>query len=395
MIPFVDNLMPFRYQHLEYTLKGLDSTGVALVEHNGVSFMPAGVSDDTGIYFFIPQIAKFFNLGLDLSISLFFSFLLIVSLAAAVLSVFGLIKKRSHRLFSLAFLGVLSIYLILRGDIYTLSALSALVVIPLTYYLRTKNLKIRYLILQYFLFGLLIALSNFVRSNSGTAVMIFLISFLVIEYFYSKKKFLLFFCILCIGFLSGNAGISSIKHSRDTFLLKQGISSKEMVEGHVFWHSVYIGFGYLNNNYGIKYDDDFAYARARMLNPSILIHSNEYEELMRDEVFKLIKNDPWFVVKTITSKMGLVLFYLILFSNIGLYYIIKSIKNSRISVPLLLALFFNMSFPLVVMPFPGYMIGVVGIIILFSILSLETNSNPEIEQNNFRYFFRKTYKGEN
>ena len=73
MLPFVDNLMPFRYQHLQWTLKGLEMTGVPLIEYDGTKFLPAGISDDTGIYFFIPQIAKLLNVSLDWAIFIFFS----------------------------------------------------------------------------------------------------------------------------------------------------------------------------------------------------------------------------------------------------------------------------------------------------------------------------------
>jgi len=93
MIPFVDNLMPFRYQHLQWTLKGLEMTGVPLIEYDGTKYLPAGISDDTGIYYFIPQIAKLLNVNLDWAIFIFFTFSFLLPIITVLFIVSKLCKK--------------------------------------------------------------------------------------------------------------------------------------------------------------------------------------------------------------------------------------------------------------------------------------------------------------
>lgn len=381
--------MPTRFQHLEQTIRGYQMTGVPLIEHNGSSFLPAGVSDDTGIYYFIPKISSLLNLNLEHSIFIFFSGLLICSMLISFFSIWNILQKTSQRIFAGAFLLVLCIYLILRGDIYILSATTALTIIPLCYYLQRKKLKNYLVIIIYLVFGFLISMSNFIRSNSATSVLLFLFVFTIIEYRYNRKMILFLLVFLFIGILLGNTKINSLKHERDSFLTNAGIRTENFIDGHVFWHSVYLGFGFLNNNYGIQYNDDFAYSLAKRIKPDIVLHSEEYENLIKAEVIKLVKNDPWFIIKTMAAKFGVVLFYLLLFSNIGIYYIIKSLKNYKFSIPITLALIFNLSFPILVMPFPGYMIGSVAIIMIFSILSLGYNIIEKDDQTNFKSFFKK------
>ncbi len=387
--------MPFRYEHLQNTLTGYNQTGVPLVEYNGTAYLPAGISDDTGIYYFVPKIANFFGLSLEHAISLFFTGMLVISLSVALFSFMNLLKKKSHKAIAVLFLCILTVYLVLRGDIYILSALAPLLVIPLIYYLRTKRIKLVYHIIFYLFLGLLISLSNFIRSNSGTAVIIFIITFLIFDYFHEKKKILLYIVVLFAGIVIGSTGIKTILNERDSFLSRSQTGQTHLIEGHVFWHSVYLGLGYLTNNYGICYRDEFAYEKAKSINPGIILHSNEYENLMKKEVFDLVKTDPWFIIKTMASKFGVVFLYLMLFSNIGMYFIIRSIKNYRLIVPVGLALLFNFSFPILVMPFPGYMIGVVGMVIILSILSLEKVSPLQNEQESFKLFFEKNHKGKN
>lgn len=395
MLPFVDNLMPFRYQHLEMTLKGLEKSSVPLIEYNGTTFLPAGVSDDTGIYYFVPKIANIFGLNLDAAILVFFFSLLFVGLTSAIISIFGLQKRILHRIISLGFLAVLSGYLILRGDIYILSATTALTIIPLCYYLKNKKIQLLYRILFFVLFGIIISLSNFIRSNSGTAVLIFLITYLIVVYFHDKKKILFFGSALVIGLMVFNLFAANLKNNRDEFLSQFSDSHSELIEGHVLWHSIYLGFGFLNNNYGIIYNDDFAYAKARALKPEIIIHSDDYEKLMFSEVIKLLKNDPWFVIKTVAAKFGVVLVYLLLFTNIGFYYIFRSRRNLRILLPFVPAVLFNLLFPVVVMPFPGYMIGIVAIAMIFSIMSIEEADEGIKESNDFSIFFKKKLQVKN
>ena len=70
------------------------------------------------------------------------------------------------------------------------------------------------------------------------------------------------------------------------------------------WHSILIGMGYVDNDYGLYYSDDSAKAIIEKIDPSIVYNSNEYYDACKRETFKIIKSDPGFVFKGLVAKMG-------------------------------------------------------------------------------------------
>ena len=376
MLPFINNLMPFRYEHLGQTLEGYQMTGVPLVVYDGNTFLPAGISDDTGIYYFVPKIANFFNLSLEQAISTFFLFFFCSSILISLFSIFKIFPKTKKRVISLFFILIISIYMFLRGDIYIMSATTMLTIIPLSYYLVKKGVSNYTYYIIYFGFGILISVSHFIRSNSATGVLLFLLIFIFLTQ-KSNKKFLIYTCVVLVsGFLVSSLFITSVKKERDDYLNSiDAVKTEDFVKGHVFWHQIYIGFGFLNNPYKIEYNDNCGFMRAKLLQPNVVPFSNEYENLMKNEVIILLKTDPWFIVKSIFSKLGVIIFYLLVFSNIGVIYIIRAFKNLTFNIPMLICLIFNLSFPLVTVPFPSYLIGAVCVVIILSVISMDTESN--------------------
>jgi MFS family permease len=370
MIPFVDNLMPFRYQHLQWTLKGLEMTGVPLIEYDGTKYLPAGISDDTGIYYFIPQIAKLLNVNLDWAIFIFFTFSFLLPIITVLFIVSKLCKKNIYKYYSFFNILVISCYLFIRGDIYIFSALIPLFILPLLFYLHIKENNIKKLYFIYFFIGIIFSFSNFIRNHSATSVLVFITIFLIFQYKSIKNKIYFIMLFLLVGIFISNLIINSFKENRDNFLFYNN-NPNLYVEGHVFWHTIYLGLGFLNNIYGIKYDDNIAYYLAKQKNPNIDLHSKEYENIMKSEVINTVKKDPWFILKTLFAKFGVILIYIIIFINIGFYFIIKKLfKNIFIFIPLLGGLVFNMIFPLIAMPFPSYLSGFIAYLILLNIFSL-------------------------
>ena len=376
LIPFTNNLMPFRYEQLDQTLIGYQMTGMPLVTYDSNQFIPAGISDDTGIYYFVPKIANFFNLGLDQSISAFFLFFFCSSILVSLFSIFKIFPNIKQRATSLFFVFTISVYMFLRGDIYIMSSTTMLTIIPLSYYLKKKGLinYIHYII--YFGFGLLISVSNFIRSNSATGVLLFLLLFVFLTQKANKKFLIYTYLVLVAGFLITNLFFASLKSDRDDYLNSiNAVKAENFVKGHSFWHTVYLGLGYLNNPYKIEYSDNCGFMRAKLFQPNIVYYSNEYENLMKNEVINLLKMDPWFITKTIISKLGVVIFYLLIFSNIGIIYIFKSFKNLTFNIPILICLMFNLIFPLLTMPFPSYLMGAVCTVMILSVISMDIDNN--------------------
>jgi hypothetical protein len=77
--------------------------------------------------------------------------------------------------------------------------------------------------------------------------------------------------------------------------------------GHVFWHSAYIGLGYLANPYGLRYDDNVAVAHARREDPTAVFPTKKYESTVRRLYVNFVLDHPGFVLRTYASKAAVIL----------------------------------------------------------------------------------------
>lgn len=388
MLPFVDNLMPFRYQHLQWTLKGLEMTGVPLIEYDGTKYLPAGISDDTGIYYFIPQIAKLLNVNLDWAIFIFFSSIFITSMFLSFFLLFKLFPQKNQKAITLYFILIIFLSCFFRGDIYIFTAISVSTLIPLFLYINANysNKNILYFLLIFL--GFILSIFNFIRSNSATAILIFCLYLIIIN---KNTKFLLkVFKILCIfaGYLLFLVILNlNIYNERDSFLYNHKIDIKSFPEGHIFWHQVYIGLGFLTNDYGIRYTDDSALEKAKEINPDVIPQSINYEKILKNEVFRIITSNPWFFIKNIFAKLGVIFLYLLIFSNFGLIIILKNQNHFHLNISFILVFIFNLIFPLLAVPYPSYILGTIAAFNIFAIYTLNNylfNKNPSIK-NLFRF----------
>ena len=84
------------------------------------------------------------------------------------------------------------------------------------------------------------------------------------------------------------------------------------------WHSVYIGLGYLPNDLGIRYRDDFAIAKVNELAPDSGYLTPQYEAVLRGEVARVAREHPGFVLRTVVAKLWALGVHLLWFANIGL-----------------------------------------------------------------------------
>ena len=173
--------------------------------------------------------------------------------------------------------------------------------------------------------------------------------------------------------------ISSLETERDDYLSysnniikAEKIIKKEGGTGHhMIWHVVYIGFGFLNNPYKIEYYDSVAIAKAKLIQPNVVLFTNQYESLLKNEVINILKTDPGFVAKTIFAKSGVVILFLLVFSNIGIIYIFKSLRNLTFTIPIIVCLIFNFSFPLLAYPWMNFSLGTICTVVVWSVISMD------------------------
>lgn len=81
----------------------------------------------------------------------------------------------------------------------------------------------------------------------------------------------------------------------------------ERLERHGLSHTLNLGLGFVENKFGLIYDDDFGYERARAIAPDIVPLSPEYFRLMWKLYFGYIAQDPAEVARIYLVKAGLML----------------------------------------------------------------------------------------
>ena len=99
---------------------------------------------------------------------------------------------------------------------------------------------------------------------------------------------------------------------RNVFLKQNNISLPNR-ESHVFWHNIYTGFGFLQNEYGIEWKDECAIKAALAVNPQAEYPYKLYEQTIKNLLFKLCKEKRYFVLTTIFAKLGVVFYYFLIY----------------------------------------------------------------------------------
>ncbi len=119
-------LMPSRYVELRQAARGLGCSGVALVGFDGLRYRPAAWTDDPGLYFFVPELARFFGLRLATATDVL---LIGVVLLASAFGLLGFLRavetKLGRRVGIVAFLLLTTVELV-AGDVYIMSAAPAI-----------------------------------------------------------------------------------------------------------------------------------------------------------------------------------------------------------------------------------------------------------------------------
>ena len=100
------------------------------------------------------------------------------------------------------------------------------------------------------------------------------------------------------------AAVLIFQHRRWAWLVLVGaayILPTFVSPAHVFWHTAYIGLGYLDNPYGIEYADASAFAVA-VAATGTSVYEPSWETALRSATIDLVMRDPAFVARTLGAK---------------------------------------------------------------------------------------------
>jgi hypothetical protein len=324
-------MMPARMDGLRQALDGLRESGLVLISYDGSRFGPAGMGDDPGLYLVVPLLADWLGWPAVDAAGLF----LIASLAlSAVLAGAGvtLLCRRwrwriaSWAVLAAAFARLCSSYYFaggrhVYGDLYVFYSLTPLALVPLLLW-AVLRLGDRWSYCVAAVAGVLAGCSNLLRGFSGVPVL--LLGAVLIGGSRGRPAIRsLVVAILLFSALLPHLVMHQLIERRDKYLAQVGVDQDSDGSSHPFWHSVYIGLGYVSNVHGIRYQDEVAIARVATLAPNTRYLSAEYNSVLRKEVMRLAWEDPSFVGRAFGAKTLEVL---------------KDVFGNRLHVVLLVAL---------------------------------------------------------
>lgn len=366
-------LMDCRYEHLAHAIAGYQKTGIALIEHNGQALVPGFPCDDIGLYCIIPKLVTAFGISLDTALLLFFYGLSSLACVVGIAGFFFLYRSWFSRSITLTGLTALTLISIRFMDVYQLYTVTAVALIPWILYFVQKKITRAFFIFS-FLTGVSIGVAHYIRTHSGTAVLLF---FCVLALTYIKdtwwKKITLIGCLF-LGLLLPVMYFRTIFQCYISYAQQHLPGEKIGESQHPLWHPLYLGFGFLNNPFGIQFDDSVAHKKVMTVDPTISATdpypSPTSEKILRTEVLSLFKQHPIFVIHTIFAKLGILLFYFLLFANFGVIATFFYPLSWQILLAFFIALCFNSLFIIITMPFFSYMLGFFACSTLFGIASL-------------------------
>ncbi len=359
-------VMPSRILELERTLVCLKEFGAPLVMNVQGTCQPAGFADDIGLYYFAPLLALKTGWSALQATRFLFLSMLLLGFLGGVAGCLALFRRPGARVASVVALGLLAVFAYVVSDVYVTPVFLVSGLAPLFLYAVEKN-RAGGLLTIAALGGVLGGYGNLIRSHAGTGFWILAGVALLLARGVSGKTRL---AVLGVFLLSAALPVWHFRHlegRRDAFLLKTDAAYKPEAMSHPFWHSLYIGFGYLPNARGILYDDMCAAAKVESTRPGTPYCSKEYEDVLRVATWEVVRDDPGFALRTLGAKAVRVAGWAILSVHLGWFFLLRAFPGWRRVLPFLAAGGFLALPGLLVMPFGSYLSGMVAVAVVFGV----------------------------
>ena len=340
------------------------------------------IGDDIGIYYYLPFVKKTF--GIETINSTYLFFFIGITILSFLISVIGLMYlMKSKKTFYLASLFVFLFHFTLLYilDVYVINVF-VISFIPLFIYLFKYRKHTVYFFIFLFILGCLIGFSNNFRAQSGLALLLFIITYFILNRKdIGVKKILISLLIVLSGMLLEKTHFNFLKKGRDNFLeIHPNNYQIKTNDQHIFWHPLYLGLGFLDNQYGIKWKDNFGYNAVNKVNKKINVSFTscgvEYEKEVKKMYISLFFQDPLFIIKSYFYKFIYCLFILILAVNF-LFIKIKSSIFSIKNIPFIIVLLYTVLPGVIVWPIPMYILSFVFLFLIWIFLEIDESFNLE------------------
>lgn len=386
-------LMEIRYIHLQHAFEGLKRTGIPLIEFNGTELLPSFTGDDLGIYIVIPQLALWLGISIDAAIALFFNGLFLIAFVVGLIGIFYAYRSWLQRF--IATVGIFLLTRLVRGyNVYGFYAFGFMALTPWLFYFAKNNSKKYTLHIFFLIAGFICGFGHYMRAYSTGALALFLLIQIFAMHISKARKLSLISCMI-IGLLLSVSYFSYAYNTYARYTNEYLSHYKVGQKQHVFWHAVYLGFGFLNfcNTDEIVWNDSCAERKVKSIEPNLTIETTDaYEAVLKNEVYKLVKHKLRFVLFTIFAKLGILFLYLVQYANVGLLAAIFYHKPFMTDFSWFVALAFNGIFPLMTMPFIEYSLGFIAVATCYGIVSINYAFECGALHDLYIIFFSKLYR---
>ena len=359
-----------RFIHLRFAYEGLQRTGIAWVEYDGTQCIPFCAGDDLGIYWIIPHLASFLDCSIDRAIMIFFYGVPLAAYSIGVVGFFLLYPTIAQKIVSVCVLTVLLALTLYIGDVYILYSSSMMALIPLTLYLCSNKANL-YSYGAFGIFaGIVIGVSHFCRSFSSMPSFLFILAFCVCTSENRLRKMIMTAFLLCtLGLII--FFINEQKSTYHTFIQQEHPTITLEKYQHGLWHTIYCGLGFFKfmNKQQIEWSDACAQKCIQKRREAGIENLSD-EQILKEEVMKLVKEESHFVVFSLFGKLGILLLLLLMSAGVGIAAGFIFRKSLSIDCAFFVALASSAVFPLLAMPFLTYALGFISCGLLYTLVSI-------------------------
>jgi hypothetical protein len=370
-------IMPGRYKNIQETIDGYRITDTPLIAFLGENegFVPSAITEESGSSYYIPKLVELTGFELELAVQLFYGGIVGLAFFVGAIGSWKYCNTQIGKWVSLLALSVLSFVIAGISDIYVVMGASTISLVPWLFYLQ-KNSSVKEILIFCTIAGFIIGFSHSLRNHGGTGVLIVIIFSILFSKKYSPKIKVCCGAALMVGIVMISLFFGHIQTQRDVYLDSIKYDGPKTNQ-RVVWHNLYLSLGYLWNVYGYEEwpghepSDSYSIRKALSVNPEVQLFSHEYENILKHEYFKFIKDHPFFFINTIFAKLGVLLMYVLIFANIGLVLAIYYPQGYQFNLLFAVGIGFNMLFGLVGFPWYQYLMGLFAFAAFFGVFSID------------------------
>ena len=319
---------------------------------------PVPCGDDTGIFYLVPLLARTTGWGADRSLD---SFLFGVLAVSAITGIAGLWLTASGVLQTIIAIVPICVgeYVSYKiGDVYVIQGAVVLMLIPWLVYSFKAAVRPWRRFLIVFLSGIILGLAQWIRTQSGSPVLVFFLILLCFSLVQRSLKILLALTLM-VGMSLSLLYAQIPLHQRDRFLAAHQPDYRPPLNHHLFWHTAYLGLGYLTNPYVKEWRDSLAVEYVQAIDPAAIYGGEEYEALLRSQAEDIVRRHPRFVLDTVAAKSGVLACMLLLSINIGFAAAISKPKSPGTEAAFWMAMATAAAPGVIAIPAAQYVLGMI------------------------------------